>query len=76
MTKYSQSFEFEFKKRANFGQILAHFLLTSAEKIICFTFFYMELLTNYVGVIAPSFKLFDLAEQVLWLFIENASKSN
>ena len=33
----------------------------------------MELLTNYIGVIVPSFKLFDF---VLWLFIENTSKSN
>ena len=60
MTKYLQSFEFKFRKRANFGQIFAHFLLTSAEKVIYFTFFFIELLINYVGVIVPSFKLFDL----------------
>ena len=75
MTKYLQSFEFKFQKRANFGRF-AHFLLTSAEKIIYFAFFFMELLIDYVGVIVPSFKLFDLVELVLWLFIENTSKSN
>ena len=57
------------------GQTFAHFLL-SAEKLICFSFILMELLTNYVRVIAPRFKLHDLVELVLGLFIENASKSN
>ena len=76
MTKFLQSFEFKFQKRANFGQIFAHFLQMSVENLICFTFFFIELLTNYVGVIVPSFKLFDLVERVLWIFIENASKSN
>ena len=76
MTKYLASFEFKFQKTANFRLILAHFLLMSAEKLIYFTFFYMELLINYVGVIVPSFKLFDLVELVLWLFIENTSKFN
>ena len=66
MTKYLQSFEFKFQKRANFGQIFAHFLLTSAEKSISFTFLYMELLTNYVGVIVPSVKFFDLVELQPW----------
>ena len=36
----------------------------------------MGLLANYVGVIVPSFKLFDLVELVLRLLIENAPKSN
>ena len=76
MTKYLQSFEFKFQTRADAGQLFANFLMTSAEKLICFIIFFMELLTNYVGVIAPSFKLFDLAELVLRLFIENTSKSN
>ena len=67
MMKYLQSFEFKLQK----GKILK-----SAEKLICFTVFLMELLTNYVGVIVPNFKLFDLAELVLRLFIENASKSH
>ena len=76
MTKHFRSFEFKVQKRANFGQIFAYFLLASAEKLICFTFFFMELLTNYVGVIVPGFKLFNLAELALRLFIENAWKSN
>ena len=58
------------------GWIFAHFLLKSAEKLIYVTFFYMELLTNYVGVIVPSFKLFYFVELVLRLYIENASKSS
>ena len=36
----------------------------------------MGLLTNYVGVIVPSFNLFDLVELVLRLLIDNAPKSN
>ena len=36
----------------------------------------MDLLTNNVGTIVQSFKLFDLVELVLWLFIENVPKSN
>ena len=75
MTKYLQGVEFKSQKRANFGQIFAHFLLKVAEKIY-FTFFCMELLASYEGVIMPSFKLPDLAELVLQLFIKNTSKSN
>ena len=36
----------------------------------------MGLLTNYVGVIVPSFNLFGLVELVLRLLIDNAPKSN
>ena len=36
------------------------FFAEVAEKIIFFIFFFMELLTNYVGVIVPSFKLYNL----------------
>ena len=68
MTKYLQSFEFMFLKTAIFGEIFAHFLLTSAEKLIYFTFFFMELLPNYVAVIVSSFKLFDVVELVLFIY--------
>ena len=36
----------------------------------------MGLLTNYVGVIVPSFNLFDLVELVLRLLYDNTPKSN
>ena len=75
MTKYFQSFEPNFQKMANFEQSFAHFLLMPADKII-FTFFFIEILINYVRVIVSSFKLFDVVELVLQLFIENAPKSN
>ena len=55
-SKYLQNFEFTFQNGPNFEKSL----LTSAEKVIYFTFFFIELLINYVGVIVPSFKLFDL----------------
>ena len=51
---------------ANFSKFFAGYF---------FTFFFMELLTNYVEVIVPAFKSFNLVEIVLWLFIKNASKS-
>ena len=75
MTKYLQSFKFKFQK----GQILDKFLYIfadiSGKKNLIF-FFFVELLINYVGVILPSFKLCDLVQPVLWLYIENTSKSN
>ena len=76
MTKYLQSFEFKLQKTASYRHIFGHFLLTSTEKLICFTFLLTELLTNYVGVIVPSFKLFDLVKLSLGLFIKSTSKSN
>ena len=51
MAKYLQNFEFTFQNGSNF-------LLTSAEKFKNFTFLFTELLTNYVRVIVPSFKLY------------------
>ena len=58
MAKYLQNFEFTFQNGSNFGKTLANFLLTSAEKFKNFTFLFTELLTNYVRVIVPSFKLY------------------
>ena len=75
MTKYLQSFEFKFQKTASYRHIFGHFLLRSAEKLICFTFVFTELLTDYVGVIVPSFKLFGLVKLSLGLSIKNTSKS-
>ena len=75
MMKYLKSFS-SCSKRASFGQILVHFLLTSGEKLNCFTFFFMELLTNYAEVILPSLMFFGLVELALQLFIRNAPKSN
>ena len=54
---------------------LLHIFCWHQQKINLFYFFFMKLLINYVGVIVPSFKLFDLVEIALWLFIENTSKS-
>ena len=76
MTKHLQSFEFKFRKTASYRHIFGHFLLTSAEELVCFTFLFMELSTDYVGVIVPSFKLFGLVKLSLGLFIKNTSKSN
>ena len=53
MTKYLQNFEFTFQHGPNFEKSL----LTSAEKFKNFTFFFTDLLTNYVGVIVPSLNL-------------------
>ena len=57
MTKYLQNFEFTFQNGSNFGKTLANFLLLSAEKFKNFSFFFIDLLTNYVGVIVPGFSL-------------------
>ena len=63
MTKYLQNFEFTFQNGSNFRKTLTNYLLTSAERFKIFTFFFMDLLTNYVGVIVPSFNLSSI---VLW----------
>ena len=47
-----------FPQRIKFWKTLANFLLLSAEKSKNFTFFFIDLLTNYVGVIVLSFKLY------------------
>ena len=57
MTKYLQNFEFTFQNGSNFGKTLANFSLLSAEKFKNFSFFFIDLLTNYVGVIVPGFNL-------------------